>query len=71
MKNEYFLSVYLRIFMNHIQMLIIIAVFNLDWGLFVIEMFKVIYPVANSPTQLFSFECFLDKRGKFTPFNKF
>ncbi len=49
--------------MNHFQMLVLIAVFRLDWNIFVIEIFDFLAPISNSPTQLFSFECFLDERS--------
>ncbi len=49
--------------MNHFQMLVLVAMFNLDWNYIVNRMFDTVEFVANAPTQLFSFQCFLDERG--------
>ena len=55
-------SVYLRIMMNHLQMIVLTASFNLDWPQLVIDFFNSITPITNASKQLLSFDCFLDSR---------
>ncbi|CAI2387538.1 unnamed protein product [Moneuplotes crassus] len=55
-------TVYNRIILNHVQMLVIIYGLDLDWP----DNFMLIYqnaePVAEAPQQFISFDCFIDKR---------
>lgn len=61
-KKRNITSVYNRVLINHIQMLVIIYGLDLDWP----DSFLVLYnntePIAEAPQQFISFDCFLDKR---------
>ena len=56
-------SVYLRIMMNHLQMIVLTASFNLDWPQLIIDFFNTITPITNASKQILSFDCFLDTRN--------
>ena len=45
-------SVYLRIMMNHLQMIVLTASFNLDWPQLVIDFFNSITPITNASKQI-------------------
>ena len=55
-------SVYFKIFLNHLQMLLITASFNLDWPSRVQEFFSSTAPAAETSESIISFDCFLDDR---------
>jgi len=61
-EKKNYLSVYLRIFLNHMQLLILTASFDFQWPNAVKEMFKSAAPVAEASTQFISFDCFIDSR---------
>ncbi len=58
-----FQSVYMRILMNHLQLIILTASFHLDWPQKVLQFFANVRLFSNMATQLISIDCFLDKRG--------
>ncbi len=58
-----FQSVYVKILMNHLQLVVIISIFSLDWPNMVLNFFYNISPLSNPASQIFSFDCFLDTRG--------
>ena len=60
-------SVYLRILLNHLQMIVLTASFNLDWPQLVIDFFNSITPITNASKQILSFDCFLDSRDPKNP----
>ena len=57
-------SVYIKLLMNHLQLLILTSTFDLDWPSQVIELFDTGKPVAQVSTQIISFDCFLDQRSE-------
>jgi len=56
------ISIYMKILMNHLQLLLLISNFEFDWPQFVKEAFAVAEPVAEISKQMLSFDCFLDTR---------
>ena len=59
-------SVYLKIMMNHVQLIMLTASFNFDWPERVLAMFETTEPVAQTSKQVLSFDCFIDLRSKAT-----
>ncbi|CAG9312604.1 unnamed protein product [Blepharisma stoltei] len=58
-KPNSFSSIYIRIFWNYLQIIIIIATYNLNWPFEVTEFFFVQTSMDYIGGQLFSFDCFL------------
>ena len=56
-------SVYIRILMNHLQLLVITASFNFNWPSNVNQFFDSSKQVAQVTTQFLSFDWFLDQRN--------
>mmetsp|Transcript_32875 Transcript_32875/g.37654 ORF Transcript_32875/g.37654 Transcript_32875/m.37654 type:complete len:200 (-) Transcript_32875:14-613(-) len=56
-------SIYIKILMNHLQLLVLTSSFNFKWPDKVIELFDSLKPVAQVSTQILSFDCFLDSRS--------
>lgn len=52
-------SIYTKILMNHIQLILLTASFNFDWPEKVVNFFDVAKPVAEVSTQIISVDCFL------------
>ena len=52
-------GIYIKILMNHIQLIMLTASFNFDWPDQVTSLFDSIKPVASASTQVMSFDCFL------------
>ena len=57
-------SVYIKLLMNHLQLIILTASFNFDWPQSVVEIFETSEPVAQVATHILSFDCFLDQRSE-------
>jgi hypothetical protein len=57
-------SVYIKILMNHIQLIVLTASFDFDWPKSVVSIFETTGPVANVATAVLSFDCFLDQRSE-------
>ena len=57
-------SVYIKLLMNHLQLLILTASFDFDWPDRVNKMFETSEPVAQVTTQILSFDWFLDQRSE-------
>jgi hypothetical protein len=57
-------SVYIKILMNHIQLIVLTASFDFDWPNSVVKIFETTEPVANVATHVLSFDCFLDQRSE-------
>ena len=55
-------SVYIKILMNHLQLLTLTASFNLKWPSNVDDLLNSSKPAAQVSTQIISFDWFLDKR---------
>jgi hypothetical protein len=66
LEKKSFLSVFLRILMNHFQLLTLTASFDLDWPEQLKAFFTSTKPVSEATTQFLSVDCFIDYR---TPLN--
>ena len=49
-------SVYIKLLMNHLQLLILTASFDFDWPDRVLKIFEASEPVAQVTPQIFSFD---------------
>ena len=56
-------SVYIKILMNHLQLIILTASFDFDWPQNVLDIFETAEPAAEVSTQIFSVDWFLDSRS--------
>eukprot|EP00347_Sterkiella_histriomuscorum_P007237 403349735 len=63
-------SIFLKIMMNHLQLILLTASFNFDWPTLVVEFFSSVKPVAQVSTQIFSFDCFLNIKGNANDYNE-
>ena len=57
-------SVYMKILMNHLQLILLTSSFDFDWPDNVKEFYDSTKPVSQVSNQLISFDCFLDKRSE-------
>ena len=55
-------SVFNKILMNHLQMLIITADFDMKWPAQVIQIFNVASPINELTEAIVNFDCFMDQR---------
>ena len=55
-------SVYIKILLNHVQLISIIATFDFRWSPQIVDMFDVARPITEVSTTLFSFDCLIDGR---------
>ncbi|CDW74791.1 UNKNOWN [Stylonychia lemnae] len=55
-------SIFIKILLNHFQLILLTASFNFDWPEEVMKVFDTQKPVASVSTQVISFDCFLDTR---------
>jgi len=55
-------SIYSKILMNHLQLLLLTASFDFEWPEKIESFFAISEPVAEVSTQILSFDCFLDTR---------
>lgn len=51
-------SIYLKIFVNYLQLVTVTAAFNLAWPSYVMQVFKAQETAGNVSEQIFSFDCF-------------
>ena len=56
-------SIYMKILMNHIQLILLTASFDFSWPDEVNAFFDTAKPVAAASTQILSFDCFIDTRN--------
>ncbi len=56
-------SVYMRIFVNHCQLIILTASFQLDWPSVIRYILYIPDPLANVTTHFLSWDCFMDSRS--------
>lgn len=56
-------SVFNKILMNHMQMLLITASFDLDWPEEVNDIFELAAPIKEVTNAIVSFDCFMDTRA--------
>lgn len=61
-KKRNIVTVYNRIILNHVQMLVIIYGLDLEWPNDFLILYENSEPVAEAPQQFISFDCFIDKR---------
>jgi len=61
-ENEDMQSVFNKVMMNHLQMLIIFAGFDLDWPPQVSTIFSLAAPIKLVTQAVISFDCFMDTR---------
>lgn len=57
-------SVYIKILMNHLQLIVLTSSFDFDWPTAVLRLFETTEPVAQVATHIISFDCFLDQRSE-------
>ncbi|CDW88635.1 UNKNOWN [Stylonychia lemnae] len=62
LEQKNYLSVFIRILMNHIQLLIITASYDLQWPDQLIQFFNSVKPASEVTTQFLSLDCFIDTR---------
>ncbi|CDW87963.1 UNKNOWN [Stylonychia lemnae] len=55
-------SIYLKILLNHFQLLLMTASLDFSWSEEIVNFFKATNQVATVSTQVFSVDCFLDTR---------
>jgi hypothetical protein len=53
-------SIYLKIFLNYLQLVTVTSTFELAWPSYILEVFKVQASAGNVSEQVFSLDCFLD-----------
>jgi hypothetical protein len=56
-------SVYIKILMNHLQLILLTASFNFDWPDNVTDFYDTTKPASQVSSQILSFDCFLDQRS--------
>ncbi|CDW75877.1 UNKNOWN [Stylonychia lemnae] len=57
-------SIYLKILLNHFQLILMTASFDFQWSQQIVSFFTTTKQVATQSTQIFSFDCFLDTGGE-------
>ncbi|CDW87730.1 UNKNOWN [Stylonychia lemnae] len=57
-------SIYLKILLNHFQLILMTASFDFQWSEQIVGFFTTTKQVATQSTQIFSFDCFLDTGGE-------
>ena len=55
-------SVFTKILMNHMQMLLIISSFDMAWSKEVLLIFNIAAPIQQITSSLVSFDCWMDTR---------
>eukprot|EP00347_Sterkiella_histriomuscorum_P024148 403332142 len=55
-------NIFIKIMMNHLQLILLTASFNFAWPSMVVDFFSQLKPVAQVSNQIFSFDCFVDTR---------
>ena len=58
-RQQSYSSIFLKIFVNYLQLTAAASSFNLNWPQFALQSFKLKENAANVSTQLFSFDCFI------------
>ena len=56
-------SIYIKIFINYIQLVYLTTQFNLAWPDFLLGLFQVQESTANASEQMFSLDCFLEENS--------
>jgi hypothetical protein len=55
-------SVFMRIFINHIHLILLTSSFNFNWSLYLRKFLTGIAPVAEASTFVFSIDCFYNDK---------
>lgn len=63
-KQKSSLSVFLKIFVNYLQLVAATSSFNMDWPGYAMALFNAHENLANVGTRAFSFDCLLDSGGE-------
>lgn len=53
------LPIYMKLLLNHLHLIILVASFELDWPAQVKQFFSTSRSLADAPSQVFSVDCFL------------
>jgi hypothetical protein len=59
-KEKNFLPVFLRILLNHFQILTLVGSFDFNWPEQILDFFRAIQPVSEAQSQVISVDCFID-----------
>eukprot|EP00347_Sterkiella_histriomuscorum_P005934 403354704 len=62
-------NIYMKILLNHFQLIMITATFDINWSEEIKDFFTETNSVATATSQIFSVDCFLDGREEFTDKN--
>jgi hypothetical protein len=65
-EKKNYLPVYIRIFMNHLQLLVLTASFDLEWPENLQSFFNALKPVSEFSSQFMSINCLLDERKNYS-----
>ena len=57
-------SIYIKILMNHLQLIMLSASFDFDWPDNVKDFFGTTKPASQVSSQIISFDCFMDQRSE-------
>ena len=57
-------SIYIKILMNHLQLILLSASFDFDWPDNVNEFYDTTRPASQVSSQILSFDCFIDQRSE-------
>lgn len=69
-KPKSYTSVFFKIFMNYLQIVVLTASFNLDWPQMVLQFFSVQKTAGSMTDQIFSVDCYLEGNGTKPFFSK-
>ena len=56
-------SIYIKIFTNYLQMVLLTTQFNLQWPSYVLQLFNAQQTVATASDQIFSLDCYFTSNG--------
>lgn len=62
-KSNSLVSVYFKIFLNYLQIVVLTASFNLDWPSLVLQFFYIQQQAGSMTDQLFSIDCYLGENN--------
>lgn len=51
-------SIYMRILMNHVHLIVFTSTFNFNWSDLIHRLFAYVKPIAEATTLVFSIDCF-------------
>jgi hypothetical protein len=56
-------SIYIKIFINYLQLVTLMASFNLEWPDFVLDLFVVQEKAGTATEQLYNLDCYLSNNS--------